>query len=110
MAWKRSTVRTRPGPPNVSNTYDSSPVKSAVTGVQLESRTVWCVGSLGHVWAADTCPYLSLTIQGDGTLGHLGSVFHACCLLEKTTFCFLYRRLPISPKPETLSIFLADSL
>src|SRR5271156_1630773 len=21
MAWKRSTVRTRPGPPNVSNTY-----------------------------------------------------------------------------------------
>ena len=35
MAWKRSTVRTRPGPPNVSNTYFSLPAKNSFAGVQI---------------------------------------------------------------------------
>jgi hypothetical protein len=37
VAWKRSTVRTRPGPPNFSNSY-RPPAKNVITGVQLESK------------------------------------------------------------------------
>ena len=30
------------------------------------------------------------------SMGSVGIVFHACCLLETTTSCFLYRMMPIA--------------
>ena len=40
-------------------------------------------------------------------LGSVGTVFHACCLLETTTFCFPIRTLPSMPTPGHNS-FLAN--
>jgi hypothetical protein len=31
-------------------------------------------------------------------MGSVGTVFHTCCLLETTTFRFLYRRVPIAAR------------
>src|SRR5271170_6460048 len=53
MAWKRSTVRTRPGPPNSSKTYARQFNEKCGCGVHLEStHRLEFVGSLRQVDAA----------------------------------------------------------
>jgi hypothetical protein len=57
------------------------------------------MGSHGHRVDFDAAHDWTFILNVIGGMGTVGTVFHACCLLETTTFCFPIRMLPIVPTP-----------
>jgi hypothetical protein len=55
------------------------------------------MGSLGHRVDFDAAHYQATSFNELARLGTVGTVFHACCLLETTTNAFHIRMLPNSP-------------
>jgi hypothetical protein len=93
MAWKRSTVRTRPGPPQrfhrLSTTFP--PAATVRFGVQLESKPLFSMGTVKVCFGCPRCDQCSETVARIGRRGHL---FDVCCLLETTTMRFPYKDVP----------------
>ena len=91
MAWKRSTVRTRPGPPQRFHRL-STPFTPATVrfGVQLESKPPFSMGTV------KVCLVAHVATSVLKRLRELGNVplFHVCCLLETTTIRFPYKDVP----------------
>jgi hypothetical protein len=52
---------------------------------------------MGTVWIVIAAHDQACRFNQLVRLGTEGTVFHACRLLETTTSCFLYRRMPIAP-------------
>jgi hypothetical protein len=55
------------------------------------------MGSHGHRVDFDAAHDWAFSFNQIHEMGSVGTVFHACCLLETTTFCFPIRMLPIVP-------------
>ena len=72
------------------------PAKNVATGVQLESKPpISRMGSLGHRVDFDAAHTRAYTVNMIEGMGSVGTVFHACCLLETTkTFVFPIRTMP----------------
>jgi len=58
------------------------------------------------VWISLPAHDQASRFNGLSRLGGVGTVFQACCLLETTTFCFLYRRMPTAPNARDSSLVL----
>src|SRR4051812_26683899 len=98
MAWKRSTVRTRPGPPQALKH-----LQQFVGYAMYSLESMWspkrhfCLGSLGidaDFHAAHGSAFRFNEIEQMGTLG---TVFRILLRAGKKTICFLYRRCPSCP-------------
>jgi len=57
------------------------------------------MGSLGHRVGFDAAHYQATRFNELARLGTVGTVFHACCLLETTTNAFHIRMMPSAPAP-----------
>ena len=82
-------------------------VKHAVTGVQLESETLGCLDSL---WACVGSRYPPIIKPYDSKRWHvwaLGQRFSRVLFAGEDNIWFPIRRLPISPKPESLRNLLS---
>jgi hypothetical protein len=57
------------------------------------------MGTLGTVWIFDAAHDQAFVFNAIDGMGILGTVFHACCLLETTTNAFHIRTMPMVPAP-----------
>jgi hypothetical protein len=57
------------------------------------------MGSHGHVVDFDAAHDWVFILNAIQCMGTVGTVFHACCLLETTTIVFPIRTLPSPPTP-----------
>ena len=91
MAWKRSTVRTRPGPPKFFTTYTQPQHQKHARGVQLES--VWRPKARGHLQEFCPCQRRAVQIQvgrgrrneraGGGRMSRSGAAERPCAGEER---------------------------
>ena len=91
---------------NGSNPFRSTKTFQIVTA-SLEAR-IWSpesnwspnpvlrMGTLGHPVNSEAAQEKAFIFNAIRRMGTVGTLFHACCLLETTTFRFLYRRVPIA--------------